>query len=710
MVAPSQAPAAPKMASTPPGVHPGGSCPMVRVVFQPLSDLCRGRAVAVERPQRVAVQLPSQTYSRTVTPSPASETRGLMSASSSAAKMPCLLAGGVRCYTKAARVPNTSPSRRVPAPVSKAARLFEDPGSPWVKPVQLGFSNVRSRCSFSSWPGRGAAKQREGEATFRGRPSAPVSLRPQSVVQQRQVRSLERPAAAKSWEPPRSSLGEEALSPLQPDCPGAGSSPAPACGSPTEEAAPALARRSEVPSGISSRAPSCSRGEEATQLLPWRQEVTPSVNSQVPPCSPEQRPEASAERVANLLAHREGLKAEVVRCFKRVAGNRKDIDLCGLRGFRALLSQSISVPLEALGNLQAEFIRFDFDGNGRIHFNEAYKLVKHHLWVHLKKHSAGSQVDVPHKSLDLAGYRVTKELGRGSQGVAMLATDSRGQEWCVKCYEKGKMTVGGLSELKDEFETMQRLSCDMIAHAVEIFQDSQFYYTIGEAYYGGDLGTLKKRANEEGVNMTEQWWRRLFRQCFQALAFMHEQAMMHCDIKEPNIMLKTTDFHSPEVVLIDFGVSKAMAAEDDGRVFGTPGYIPPETFEMKMWFPGGDVFSMGVCFLQVVGDQVPITSTSGAWNTRGIFIEGCTTLREVMQATLAREPPFHLIPKEMPGLTALVRLLLQKQMALRPRAPQVLQDPWFCSDTGALASEEFMPIPEHMLGTMGISEDLYQAM
>eukprot|EP00408_Alexandrium_pacificum_P051245 CAMPEP_0171247922 /NCGR_PEP_ID=MMETSP0790-20130122/48746_1 /TAXON_ID=2925 /ORGANISM="Alexandrium catenella, Strain OF101" /LENGTH=77 /DNA_ID=CAMNT_0011715349 /DNA_START=30 /DNA_END=260 /DNA_ORIENTATION=- len=70
-------------------------------------------------------------------------------------------------------------------------------------------------------------------------------------------------------------------------------------------------------------------------------------------------------------------------------------------------------------------------------------------------------------------------------------------------------------------------------------------------------------------------------------------------------MIKRNDFQAPEIVLIDFGVSKAMAEDDNGKVYGTPGYIPPETFEMKMWFPGGDVFSMGVCVLQVIGDQVP---------------------------------------------------------------------------------------------------------
>jgi len=410
-----------------------------------------------------------------------------------------------------------------------------------------------------------------------------------------------------------------------------------------------------------------------------------------------------------LLARRDVLKAEVVKSFKDVAGSLTTIDVGGLRNFRAGLSKAIGVSEEVLGNLQAEFVRFDFDGDGRIHFNEAYKLVKHHLWAHLKRLGCISQVDVPRRSLDEAGYRVVRTLGRGSQAVVYLAADSLSRERCVKCYAKDKVTPEALSELKDEFESLQWISCSLIAHAFEIFQDAECYYMVGEAYHGGDLTTLKERATQQAVAMTENWWRIIFSQCFQALAFLHEQALMHCDIKEPNIMLRTSDLNSPRIVLIDFGVSRAMATADTGIAGGTPGYIPPETWDAKAWFPSGDVFSLGVCMVQLLLDKVPRNNEH--WNTRGLFLEGCSTFADVMEATKCRVVPFQQLPQDMPDLSAVIQRVLRKQMMMRPRAPQVLEEAWF--QAGRRESEEnqhgLTARPTHVLGTMGISDALFHA-
>merc|ERR1711970_656344 len=109
-------------------------------------------------------------------------------------------------------------------------------------------------------------------------------------------------------------------------------------------------------------------------------------------------------------------------------------------------------------------------------------------------------------------------------------------------------------------------------------------------------------------------------------------------------MLKTANYQQPQVVVIDLGVAKAMAASDEGIPHGTPGYVPPETWETKKWFPTGDVFSLGVVILQVMIDKSPPTGPRDQGSPGGIFVEGCANVREIFLATQSRPAPTHLIP------------------------------------------------------------------
>jgi serine/threonine protein kinase len=245
-----------------------------------------------------------------------------------------------------------------------------------------------------------------------------------------------------------------------------------------------------------------------------------------------------------------------------------------------------------------------------------------------------------------------------------------------------------------------------------MFQDDSIFYLVQECYKGGDLTTIKERALQQGVSIKEDWWRFTFHQVLDGMMFMHGQAMIHCDIKEPNIMVKTADFQWPEIVIIDLGVATCMAR--DGVLHGTPGYVPPETLQTKMWFPVGDMFSFGVVIMQLLLNRVPSSRVPFA----GIFQEGCRDARQVFQETLRRVPPFDAMPAEMPQLTQLVRRLLAKNRKERPNAVTAQSDDWFAMDnskTGAgvgvsptvkMAKVMGKLQPMHDLATQGITDDM----
>jgi serine/threonine protein kinase len=388
-------------------------------------------------------------------------------------------------------------------------------------------------------------------------------------------------------------------------------------------------------------------------------------------------PAPSVERLAQILRDREGLKNEVWKIFKNVAKGTQHLDVPGLVSFRSSLMQALNLPVEVFGDdVRSDYVRFDFDGNGSLDVNEVYRFVKFSLWEYIKTIGEGAlQVNVPRRSLPEAGYSIIRELGKGSQAKVMLCVNNDGEERCVKCYRKGAMTVGGVEQLKEEFEAMRFLGCRSIAQTFEVFQDSSFYYMVNEVYHGGDFTTLRAHAMEQQVVMTEAWWMGLFKQCLRALEHMHQHAVMHCDIKEPNLMLKTQEgLHAPDVVVVDLGVTTAMGAHDTGMVAGTPGYIPPETLRTRKWFPKGDIFSLGVVVFQMLTDTTPDTTAICIGpQPRGLFLERCSSFREVCEATFKRTPQYEKITCTFPRLGSLSEQLLLKDHSLRPRALELLQ-------------------------------------
>lgn len=148
-------------------------------------------------------------------------------------------------------------------------------------------------------------------------------------------------------------------------------------------------------------------------------------------------------------------------------------------------------------------------------------------------------------------------------------------------------------------------------------------------------------------------------------------------------MFKTKDYQNPTIALIDFGMSKWSSS--DGMAGGTPGYRPPETNETNVWFPRGDIFSMGVSFFQLLADKVPCEKTMAP----GIFTEGAMTMEQVNWFVKTRQPPWFLIQGKYPGVMPWLPKMLDKQWRNRPKAPQLLNDPWF-KGSGA-AADAVMP-------------------
>lgn len=384
------------------------------------------------------------------------------------------------------------------------------------------------------------------------------------------------------------------------------------------------------------------------------------------------------QRLLGLLGDRKNLKEQVQNCFDKVVAKANDgtnfgIGIEGLSSLCEEVEYEFGLPVAAFGKLQDTHVRFDFDGNGTLDFKEAYRCVKRAIADYVKTHGVNPRPKLRCMTPDKAGFAKVRVLGSGGQGEAVLVKNAKSEELVLKTYPREVEQAGALMEMMDEAGHMSLLDdCDHIAKVLDVFEDETNFYMVTPVNRGGDWTTLQRRAFHANVTMTEEWYRGIFEQAFKGLSHLHRNAVMHCDIKEPNLMIKSDDYAKPSVVIIDLGLSQAFFPHDS-QLVGTPGYVPPETWATCKWFPRGDVFSLGVVCLQLLTDRIPGTGTSG------IFTQGCNSVDDVMKATRRRQPLYRDAKPQSPELLCWLEQCLEKERKKRPTAPKVLEMPWFSS-------------------------------
>lgn len=400
----------------------------------------------------------------------------------------------------------------------------------------------------------------------------------------------------------------------------------------------------------------------------------PQVVYQAQPQVPRVDP-AVAQEVNTLIADHGQLKKLFRDCWEAAdITHDQKLNLQELRALTQKFSQQTGVPAQAFGNLATTFEKFDFDGNGDLCFREAYICIKKCMTEWRNKQGLGPQPLVEEKTPEQAGYALIKVLAHGGQGEARLVQHPEKKEVVLKTYSRQNANAGGLEELQEELAHMKAVEgTARIARCHEIFQDSSCLYMVLDAYYGGDWAALPKKAAEANIDLTEDYYRNIFKQAFEGLSYMHLHALMHCDIKEPNLMFKTKDLANPEVVIIDLGLAKSFSEDMSG---GTPGYMPPEVVDLfaggkGAWYPRGDVFSMGVTCFQLITGRVPDEKTG----KMGMFTEGMRGQNDWINFTKTRQPPLQEITSS--SLRSMLRKCLSKPRLSRPTAVQVLDEPWF---------------------------------
>lgn len=219
----------------------------------------------------------------------------------------------------------------------------------------------------------------------------------------------------------------------------------------------------------------------------------------------------------------------------------------------------------------------------------------------------------PPEELLLGRYRVLARRGTGGFGTVCTCWDTRLQRRVaikrmpIADGDASGIPASSLDDVLLEARTACLLAHPNIVSVLDFECDAGYAYLIMEYVDGLNLAELLARV--EGGRLTHEECAHILSSCARALAFAHENRVLHMDIKPTNIMIDRMG----TVKLADLGMAELGAAAGYGGARGgTVGYMPPEQIEGMLVDERADVFSLAVVTWQALTGKDPFLAPNAA--------------------------------------------------------------------------------------------------
>ena len=253
-------------------------------------------------------------------------------------------------------------------------------------------------------------------------------------------------------------------------------------------------------------------------------------------------------------------------------------------------------------------------------------------------------------------YELQDRVGAGGFAEVFRARDLRlKRDLAVKVLRPDLgLSPEMLQRFRREAETIATLRNAHIVPVFDIGEAEGLAYIIMPLIAGESLRAVLDR---EGA-MQPAEVRRVLREAALGLAAAHDAGVIHRDIKPENIMLEGRD---KRVLLMDFGISKAVGAAGDGDpgqmltttgiIIGTPQYMSPEQ-------------ACGDKSIDARSDQYSLAVVGYRMLAGGLPFEGDSTRAVLYQQLVAEPTP---IATKVPGIPGGLANAIQRAMAKEPR-------------------------------------------
>ncbi|BCG64625.1 MAG: hypothetical protein methR_P2412 [Methyloprofundus sp.] len=218
-------------------------------------------------------------------------------------------------------------------------------------------------------------------------------------------------------------------------------------------------------------------------------------------------------------------------------------------------------------------------------------------------------------------YMIERELAHGGFSSVYLARQLKDQiQVAIKEYlprklahrtwnnqvaanneESKRLFAHGRKLFLEEAKVLATLKHPNIVDVISFFQANATVYLVMTYDYGI---TLDKLIKDQQIQLSDQWFLSVFGSLLNGLRMIHEQKLLHLDIKPANLLIRPNN----DVLLLDFGAIQSfpLATNKSKAHILTKGFSPVEQYASKgVLGPYSDIYAVGASMRSCLDFNVP---------------------------------------------------------------------------------------------------------
>jgi predicted Ser/Thr protein kinase len=255
-------------------------------------------------------------------------------------------------------------------------------------------------------------------------------------------------------------------------------------------------------------------------------------------------------------------------------------------------------------------------------------------------------------------YLIEAPISIGGMGAVHRA---RRLEDGLEVAIKQPLDESNVVRFRIEARLLERLRHPRVVRVIDHFSDSDGDFLVMDLVRGPSLEEVLQENGPVPVAEAVEH----VRQACEALAYVHEQQVVHRDVKPANLILADDG-----IVLVDFGIAREQDSAQVTRALGTPRYAAPEVLAGTAATSRSDVYGLAATLWALIAGAPP------SFLRRTRLAGAGSTVEAALHAALEPDPQLRL-PSAEAFAQALGEGISQRGASLvlsvaRPSAPPAL--------------------------------------